>query len=261
MDKIKFDYNLSLIEELVNKNKYYDAIDKAKEVLKEVDINSDLGNSFNNGIEYYLYLTNYDKKIKKADLNYKKLLDMYGTCLMLIGKYIEARSILKKSLEIDPFCDLTRFKYVDTFRLTNELDEYFNESNNALKYVYKAESFQRFYRNLSEYYFRYENYVESLYMILFARYVSEANEEVTKAELFRIYDCLGKELDPSIDAILNFMENKSINSPSIIINELNYIYTKIKDYDAITAIDIIKNLYDLTNDENYKKILDKVNLS
>ena len=261
MDKIKFDYNLSLIEDLVNKNKYYDAIDKVKEVLKDVDIEKDLGNNFNNGIEYYLYLTNFDKKVNKTDLNYKKLLDMYGTCLMLIGKYIEARNILKKSLEINPFCDLTRFKYVDTFRLTNELDEFFNESNNALKFIYKPESFQRFYRNLSEYYFRYENYVEALYMMLFARYVSEANQEITTPELFRIYDCLGKELDPSIDAILNFMENKNINSPSIIINELNYIYTKIKDYDAITAFEIIKNLYDLTNDENYKKILDKVNLS
>ena len=135
MDKIKFDYNLSLIEDLVNKNKYYDAIDKVKEVLKEVDIEKDLGNNFNNRIEYYLYLTNFDKKVNKTDLNYKKLLDMYGTCLMLIGKYIEARNILKKSLEINPFCDLTRFKYVDTFRLTNELDEFFNESNNALKFI------------------------------------------------------------------------------------------------------------------------------
>ena len=30
MDKIKFDYNLSKIEELLNNNKYYDAIDLCK---------------------------------------------------------------------------------------------------------------------------------------------------------------------------------------------------------------------------------------
>lgn len=259
MDKIKFDYNLSKIEELVNNNKYYDAIDLIKEQLIELD-DSNLGNRFNNGIEYYLYLTNYDTKIVKQDLNYKKLYDLYGTCLMLIGKYIEARGIFKKSLEMDPFDSLVRFKYTDTFRLANELDDFFNESNNALKYVYNAESFQRFYRNISEYYFRYENYVEALYMMLFARYVYEGNSEITTPELYRIYDCLGKELDPSIDAILNFMDNKKINSPSIIINELNYIYTKIKDYDAVTALEIINNLYELTNDEAYKEILVKIKL-
>jgi len=259
MDKIKFDYNLSKIEELVNNNKYYDAIDLIKDELLKID-ESNLGNRFNNGIEYYLYLTNYDKPIVKQELNYKKLYDLYGTCLMLIGKYIEARSIFKKSLEMDPFDYLVRFKYTDTFRLTNELDGFFNESNNALKYVYSAEAFQRFYRNLSEYYFRYENYVEALYMMLFARYVFEENSEITTPELFRIYDCLGKKLDPSIDAILNFMGNKKINSPSIMINELNYIYTKIKDYDAVTALEIINNLYELTNDSTYKNILDKINL-
>ena len=51
MDKIKFDYNLSKIEELVNNNKYYDAIDLIKEQLLKID-ESNLGNRFNNGIEY-----------------------------------------------------------------------------------------------------------------------------------------------------------------------------------------------------------------
>ena len=259
MDKIKFDYNLSKIEELVNNNKYYDAIDLIKEEIKNID-EKNLGNRFNNGIEYYLYLTNYDKKVIKQELNYKKLYDLYATCLMLIGKYIEARSIFKKSLEMDPFDYLVRFKYTDTFRLTNELEEFFNESNNALKFVYTAEAFQRFYRNLSEYYFRYENYTEALYMILFSRYVYEGNNEITTPELYRIYDCMDRKMDPSMDAILNFMDNKGINSPSIMINELNYIYTKIKDYDAITALEIVNNLYELTNDETYKKIIEKINL-
>lgn len=260
MDKIKFDYTLSKIDELVTNNKYYDAIDMAKELLGKVDT-KEVGNSFNNGIEYYLYLTNFDKKIKKEELNIKKLYDLYGTALMLTGKYIEARDMFKKSLEINPFDSLIRFKYADSFRLTNELDDFFKESNLAIKYVYRPVDFQRFYRNLSEYYFRYENYVEALYMILFARYVSEGNEEITTPELFRIYDCLGKEMDPSMDAILNFMDNKKINSPAIMINELNYIYAKIKDYDAVTALEIVNNLYELTNDPSYKEVLDKINLS
>ena len=258
MDKIKFDYHLSKIEELLNNNKYYDAIDLCKEVVD--DSNSVKKHSFNNGIEYYLYLTTFDSNIEKENLNYRKFYNLYGTCLMLTGKYIEARAYFKKSLEIDPFDSLIRFKYTDTFRLTNELDEFFKESNEAINYCYKASDFQRFYRNISEYYFRYENYVEALYMIMFARYVSEENSEITTPELFRIYDCLGKELDPSIDAIMNFMSNKNINIPTDQITKLNYIYTKIKDYDAVTALEIIQNLYDLTNDSNYKEILDKINL-
>lgn len=258
MDKIKFDYNLSIIEELVNNNKYYDAIDKIKELFDKIDT-SNIGNSFNNGIEYYLYLVKFDKKIIKQNLNYKKLYDLYGTSLMLIGKYIEAREMFKKSLEINPFDSLTRFKYTDTFRLTNELDEFFKSSNDAINYCYKAIDFQRFYRNLSEYYFRYENYVEALYMMLFARYVYEENLDITNPELFRIYDCLGKRLDPSIDAILNFMQNKNINSPSLVIQELNYIYAKIKDNDAVTSFEILEALYELTNDSEYKKLIDDFN--
>ncbi|MCR5461538.1 MAG: tetratricopeptide repeat protein [bacterium] len=258
MDKIKFDYHLSKIEELLNNNKYYDAIDLCKEVVD--DSNSVKKHSFNNGIEYYLYLTTFDSNIEKESLNYRKFYNLYGTCLMLTGKYIEARSYFKKSLEIDPFDSLIRFKYTDTFRLTNELDDFFKESNFAINYCYKASDFQRFYRNISEYYFRYENYVESLYMIMFARYVSDENSEITTPELFRIYDCLGKKLDPSIDAIMNFMENKNINIPTNQITKLNYIYTKIKDYDAVTALEILQILYDLTNDESYKEILVKINL-
>ena len=258
MDKIKFDYKLSKIEELLNNNKYYDAIDLCKEVVDDKE--STKKHSFNNGIEYYLYLTTYSSNIEKEALNYRKFYNLYGTCLMLVGKYMEARAYFKKSLEIDPFDSLIRFKYTDTFRLTNELDEFFSESNNAINYCYKASDFQRFYRNISEYYFRYENYVEALYMILFARYVSESNNEITTPELFRIYDCLGKKLDPSIDAIMNFMENKNINIPTNQISKLNYIYTKIKDYDAVTALEIVNNLYELTNDSAYKEILDKINL-
>ena len=256
MDKISFNYKLDKIKELLTNNKYYDAIDASKELL-ELDNNSTNFRSFNNGIEYYLYLVTYDSNIKKEELNFKQLYDTYATCLMLTGKYDKASDYFKKSLEIDPFDSLTRFKYVDCFRLMNDLDNYFKESNEAINYCYKAVDFQRFYRNLSEYYFRYENYVESLYMILFARYVSDKNDEITTPELFRIYDCLGKKMDPSIDAIMNFMNNKNINTPSLMIDKLNYIYNKIYENDAITSYDILSILYELTNDESYKKLLDE----
>ena len=258
MDKIKFDYNLSKLNNLMQNNKYYDVVDMCKELLKD-DNNYLDKQSFNNGIEYYLYLTTYDKKVVKEEYNYKELFNIYGTALMLIGKYIEARDIFKKALDIDPFDSLIRFKYTDSFRLTNELDLFFKESNEALNFCYKASDFQRFYRNLSEYYFRYENYVEALYMILFARYVSDANSEVTTPELFRIYDCLGKEMDPSIDAIMNFMQNKNINTPTLMIDKLNYIYNKICNNDVMTSLDILSTLYELTNDENYLNIIKKIN--
>ena len=67
-------------------------------------------------------------------------------------------------------------------------------------------------------------------------------------------------MDPSIDAIMNFLENKSINTPTLMIDKLNYIYNKIYENDAISALEIINILYELTNDEVYKKILDKINL-
>ena len=93
--------------------------------------------------------------------------------------------------------------------------------------------------------------------MLFARYVYEGNSEITTPELFRIYDCLGKKMDPSIDAIMNFMNNKNINTPSLMIDKLNYIYNKIYENDAITSYDILSILYELTNDESYKKLLDE----
>ena len=256
MDKIKFDYKLDKLKELLENNKYYDVIDNAKELL-ELDKDSTNYRSFNNGIEYYLYLTMFNNNIKKEELKFRELYNIYATALMLTGKYDKASVYFKKSLEIDPFDSLTRFKYVDCFRLMNDLDSFFKESNNALNYCYKATDFQRFYRNLSEYYFRYENYVEALYMILFSRYVSEENEEVTTPELYRIYDCLGKKLDPSIDAIMNFIENKNINTPTLMIDKLNYIYNKIYESDCVTSYDILTILYELTNDESYKKLIDK----
>ena len=258
MDKMKFDYNLSKLNDLMQNNKYYDVVDMCKELLKD-DNNYLDKQSFNNGIEYYLYLTTYDSNIKKEDLNYRKLYNAYGTALMLTGKYMEARAIFKKALDIDPFDYLVRFKYTDTFRLTNELDLFFKESNEALNFCYTAEAFQRFYRNLSEYYFRYENFVEALYMMLFARYVYEGNSEITTPELFRIYDCLGKKLDPSIDAIMNFMQNKEINTPTLMIDKLNYIYNKINNSDIVTSLDILNTLYELTNDENYLTVIKKIN--
>lgn len=257
MDKVSFNYKLDKIKELVENNKYYDAIDLSKELL-ELDKDSTNYRSFNNGIEYYLYLTTYNSNIKKEEYNFKKLYDLYATSLMLIGKYDKAVEYFEKSLEINPFDSLTRFKYSDCFRLMNDLDNYFLKSNEAINYCYKASDFQRFYRNISEYYFRYENYVESLYMMLFSRYVYDKNEDITTPELFRIYDCLGKKLDPSIDAIMNFLDNKNINTPTPMIDKLNYIYNKIYQNDAITSYDILVILYELTNDNNYKVLIDKI---
>ena len=257
MDKIKFDYKLDKLKELLENNKYYDVIDNAKELL-ELENDSTNFRSFNNGIEYYLYLTTFNNIIKKGTLKFKELYDIYATALMLTGKYDKACEYFKKSLEINPFDSLTRFKYTDCFRLMNDLDNYFKESNDALNYCYKAVDFQRFYRNISEYYFRYENYVEALYMIMFARYVSEENSEITTPELFRIYDCLGKEMDPSIDAIMNFMQNKNINTPTFMIDKLNYIYNKICNNDVVTSLDILNTLYELTNNENYLEVIKKI---
>lgn len=256
MDKIKFDYKLSKIEELLNNNKYYDAIDLCKEI--EDDESSIDKHSFNNGIEYYLYLVTYNLNVAKESLDYRKFYNLYGTNLMLIGKYLEAREYFKKSLEIDPFDALVRFKFTETFKLTNDLEAYFIESNDAINYCYRAIDFQRFYRNISEYYFRHENFVEALYMMLFAKYVYEDNIDIIYPELSRIYDCLGKELDPSIDAIINFMNNKNIWLPTDQIDKLNYIYNKIYESDAITSYDILKVLYELTYDPKYKEMLDSI---
>ena len=144
--------------------------------------------------------------------------------------------------------------------LTNELDLFFKESNEAIKYVYKPEAFQKFYRNLSEYYFRYENFVEALYMIIFARYVYEDNPEVTTPELYRIFDCLGKKMDPSMDAILNFMQNKGINSPQPMIDELSEIYNYGAKNDLPLALSAAHAIYDLNNDEFLENILEEYHI-
>ena len=97
-------------------------------------------------------------------------------------------------------------------------------------------------------------------MIIFARYVYEDNPEVTTPELYRIFDCLGKKMDPSMDAILNFMENKGINSPQPMIDELSQIYNYGAKNDLPLALSAAHAIYDLNNNEFLENILEEYHI-
>lgn len=259
-EKLEFIVGLSNVYDKLSNDKYYDAIDLGLKLLdKYKDFYKEDCYTFNNGIEYYLFLVDFEKKIEKQDLRFDNLFSYLGTSYMLIGKYVDARAYLKKALDINPYDYETRFKYSETFRLNNELEEYFKVSVDSLKYCYKAIAFQRFYRNISEYYFRYENYMDSLYMMIMAKYVYEDNTEIINPEIFRIKDCVNNHHNPTIDAIIDYMNNKDILTPSLAIDKLKYIYLKIKDSDITCSTDILSILYELTNDETYSNLIEEYN--
>lgn len=253
-----FIYKLSQAEEKLKLDKYYDSIKICEEMISYFDEEiDDKIHQFNNGIEYYLYLVDIDSEVKKMELDFKKLYQIYGTSLMLIGKNLDARKYLARALEYNPYDSDTRFKYTETYRLNNELDEYYEKSKEALKYCYRSVDFQRFYRNISEYYFRYENYTYALYLMLFADYVYEENHELLQAEFIRLYDCIGKKMEPTIDVVMDYMVNKDILTPAVAINKLYYIYSKIKDFDYNTAGLLLQVLYELSNDEMYLNMINE----
>lgn len=254
----QFKLYLPRVIDKLKEYKYLDAIKEAKKLIALEDSQTLQKRAFDNKVETYLYLLlNEDKSVERQVVDFKELFSLYADALIHTNAYDEAETYFEKALQIAPFGTFNRVQYIETFKLRNDLDNFYKRSIEALKYSYKKEQFFLYYRNISDYYFKKENYVEALYMMLFARYVDEEKIEESNSELFKIYDCLGKKLDPSIDAIINFMDNKEIPTPVIAIDNLNRIYNTIYETDYLVANEVLSLLYDLSNDIRYLELKEK----
>ncbi len=96
------------------------------------------------------------KKELKYIPNSQPLLDLYyiyGFLLLETGQYPKAEKYLKKAVKINPVSSRIILELAEIHKIhTNNFDEYFKLTCDALRYAYSPQDIARCYRNLGYYY-------------------------------------------------------------------------------------------------------------
>ncbi|MGN1456654.1 MAG: tetratricopeptide repeat protein [Acutalibacteraceae bacterium] len=115
---------------------------------------------FNNPFEEVLYsfYNQSEKDRRRAGIPYSDIYFIYGNILFEMERIDEARKYLKKALRWNPASCTIAFEYIETFKVKNEMDKFFELTKEQFKYAYRPKDVARCYRNLGYYFIEKKEY-------------------------------------------------------------------------------------------------------
>ena len=144
--------------------------------------------SFDNPFEQilYHYHNNPDRQIRPAGIPFGEIFYIHGNLLFELGRIKEAREYLEKALRWEPSSCVIGFEYIETFKMTGELDSFFELTKEQFKYAYKPQDVARCYRNLGFYFVEKELFsiAEACYKISL---IYESDNKNASSELYYIH--------------------------------------------------------------------------
>lgn len=191
--KKNFDKAIELIEPLIKK-------------IEEADFFRDDAVSeyhcFDNFFEeiLYKYHNKPEKDLRRADMPLATVYTQYGSSLIDVERWEDARKALKEALHWNPASAEIMFEYSETFKHSGELDEYFKLVIESFKYCYEPKTLARAYRNLGWYFIEKELYDDA--MVAYIMSVQYEQSPTVQGELYYISQKTGKEFSqPSMEEI------------------------------------------------------------
>ncbi|MCR5188968.1 MAG: tetratricopeptide repeat protein [Treponema sp.] len=207
------DLGIETTLEEVQFNQYKKNFDKAVELIEplikkieEIDFFKDDAVSeyhcFDNYFEeiLYQYYNKPEKDLRHATMPLATVYTQYGSVLIDVGRWDDARSALKKALHWNPASADVMFEYSETFKHSGELDEYFKIVLDTFKYCYIAKDLARAYRNLGWYFIEKEQYEDAI--VAYFMSVQYDDDPHVQSELYYITQKTGKEAkQPTLEEV------------------------------------------------------------
>ena len=252
--KKEYDKALSLIEPLVKKADEYPMFQDDR--LSEYRIFDELYEEL-----LYRFIYEPEKTLRRAEFPFTEIYSLYGSLLVEMKRFDEARTALKKGLRWNPMHFTITSEYIETYKMTGDLDEFYRLTMDAFKIAIHPAQLARCYRNIGYYFIEKELYYEAQACYLLSlRYDPESKQ--AQSELYvlnRVTE--GKMPDTSVEEIQGICDKYGFpfGGDDDVIG-LAYTYGKhFMEQDEIeAAIYCFKIVYELTNDESVKKIIDRL---
>lgn len=252
----KFDKALELLEPLVKKveESYENGLFKDDKVSEYY--------CFENPMEHllYAYFNKPEKEIRYSDIPFAKIYMQYGSLLIDLDRWEDAQKALEKAREWNPASAYIIFELCETYKHLGQLDLYFETIKDSFKYCFEPGTVARAYRALGWYFTEKEMYEEAAAVYILS--LQYEHSDFVTSEMYYITQKSGKDVPkPGIEDIKRIGEKYgfTVGAHDDVLG-LAYSYGQhaVEQKDNETAKYFLSILYNLTDDEKVKAIIDKL---
>ena len=207
------------------------------------------------------YRSKTEKDMRHAQIPYREMYLLYGVLLVELKRIPEAQEALKKGLRWNPVCFHMMSEYIETYKMSGDLEQFFILTKEAFKIAFRPTDLAQCYRNLGYYFVEKKLWPEAIACnLLSLEYDKEA--KAAQSELYYINNATdGKIPEPSIDQTREYSKKYGFPfGPDRDILGLSYAYGKhfLEEKEPNAARYFLSITYGLTGDPEIKEIIEKL---
>lgn len=218
--------------------------------------------SFASVFEFFMYIQRYktDKEIKWIEYPYSSIYLQYGSLLIDLKRYEEANQILEKAVRWNPMSAKIMYEYAETFKIIGQFDKFIEMTKKGFSVAYTKNEVARGYRNWGYYFVEMKKYQAAIGCYLLSLQYEKDNKNA-QSELYYIHQLTnGTIKQPTLEELETIaeIEGFSMEVDRDVLG-IAYAYGKhfIEDGELEGAKAMFEIVYELTDDEEVKSILDK----
>ena len=218
--------------------------------------------TFNEFFEEILYHHIYkpEKELRQAQIPYTEIYYLYGSLLFEMKRFEEARQMLQKGLRWNPMDFSITAEYIETYKAEGNMELFFEKTKEAFKIAIHTPQVARCFRNLGYYFVEVEKYSEAVAALLLSKNYEEDAQQV-QSELYYINQVTGGIKTPSVEEAKQYSEQYGFPmgaDKEILHLAYNYGKHYLDAGQKEPARYFLSILYELTDDEEIKKMLDSI---
>mgnify|MGYP003794328587 CR=1 FL=1 len=270
-DKLNVEATLEEVSNNIYKKNYEKAKILIEELVNKVESSPSFENdtqsdhyTFNEAMEEILFRHIYKPEIevRHASIPYSFIYLQYGSLLLELGKVKEAREALEKAIRWNPINVEIAFEYIETYKVTGDFEKFAELTRKAFKHAFRRKDIARCYRNMGYYFIEKELYKVAVSCYLLSMNYDKDSRNV-QGELDFIEHKAGRKIEePTREEIEEYSKQYKFPlgaNEYVISIAYNYGKKYAEAGQEVPAKYFMSIIYELTQDENIKKIIDSIN--
>ena len=257
------------IKACIHKGDFNKALELAETLVKKIeDLNMFIDDPvseyrlFDEFFEEALYRFLYKplRTLPAPEIPYTEIYYLYGAILVELKQLDEARKALQKGMHWNPVAFNIRAEYVETFKMQGDMDQFFKETLALFKIAFRSPLVARCLRNLGYYFVEKQQYPEAVAVYVMSTRYENSSPQVQN-ELNYINQVAGGIKQPTVDDMQRYSTQYGFPMGADkdvlgMAHAYGTSFLKENNFDgARYCFDI---LYELTGDEEVKKLIDSI---
>ena len=186
---------------------------------------------------------------------------VYGSLLVELKRIPDAQKALQKGLRWNPVSFRITSEYIETFKMTGELDRFFDLTIDAFKIAFRSADVGRCYRNLGFYFVEKKLWSEAIACYLLSLQFDRESKQA-QSELYYINSSTDEKIqEPTIDQAKEYSEKYRFPmcaDDDILGLSISYGKQFLEQNAPDAARYFLSIAYDLTGKEELLKLLESL---